>query len=165
MLYFEQAQIKVSHICTFSLQTTVVTLLSTKQTRKLSPPDHHVVEREAKVRAWRQNFGHPDLDLYLLLISLPHTLKNHLQVITISCKNLVCEEKIWRNTFQNAFNLSNGINEIRTSSSFTGRYRMEPSKATTSPVVGRCSFIMPKRIPIDSTFGLKKRSFEITISS
>lgn len=31
---------------------------------------------------------------------------------------------------------------------------MEPSNATTSPVVRRCSFIMPKRIAIDSTFGL-----------
>lgn len=34
---------------------------------------------------------------------------------------------------------------------------MEPSKATTSPVVGRCSLIMLKRIAIDSTLGLKDR--------
>lgn len=38
---------------------------------------------------------------------------------------------------------------------------MEPSNATTSPVVGRCSFIMPKRIAIDSTFGLAE-DFEDT---
>lgn len=34
---------------------------------------------------------------------------------------------------------------------------MEPSKAITSPVVERWSFIMPKRIAIDSTFGLKDK--------
>lgn len=43
-----------------------------------------------------------------------------------------------------------------TLSIFTGRYSMEPSKATTSPVVGRWSFIMPKRMAIDSILGLKE---------
>lgn len=33
---------------------------------------------------------------------------------------------------------------------------MEPSKATTFPVVERWSFIMPKRMAIDSILGLKK---------
>lgn len=35
---------------------------------------------------------------------------------------------------------------------------MEPSNATTSPVVERCSLIIPKRIDIDSTFGLKDKA-------
>lgn len=61
-------------------------LNSNAKQKKLSPPDHHVVEGEAKIRVWRENFCHPDLYLYFLLISLPHTLKNHLQVIIISCK-------------------------------------------------------------------------------
>lgn len=46
---------------------------------------------------------------------------------------------------------------ILTSFSLTGRYSIEPSNATTSPVVGRWSFIMPKRIATDSTLGLGKK--------
>lgn len=69
-------------------------LLSLNAKLKLSPPDHHVVEGQAKIRARRQNFGHPDLYLYFLLISLPHALESHLQVIKISCKTWFVKKKI-----------------------------------------------------------------------
>lgn len=43
----------------------------------LVPPEHHVVEGDAEVGVGRQDLGHLDLDLYVLVVGAPLALQEH----------------------------------------------------------------------------------------